>query len=371
MKTRFFLLALLATLPSAASAAPITRSSTADALNTTAAWVGGELPTTANTATWDASSTLDNTLGANLTWGGLDVSAAAGAVSVSGNNNLLLDHSTDASTAFNTGATNFTWGAVPATGGTFHINGAAGSTSSTATGATFSGSGTVTIGGTGIKNWSTNATTNGVTNVTFTGTLALRGVTIPAVGVLPGNWLAFGGGGGAASDAGTTVQTGSFALDTGDASSCGALILTQGWSGQYLKLNSLSAAKTALNDIFRYAREPEVVNDASLLYAQIQLQENDQTGALATYKRMEYFGSQTMKTEKERQQIATAILAAFDLAGAADRSTDVLDSCDVYLKLYPTGDKVSEVRQKRTAASLKAAAAAAAPAAPAAPAPAN
>ena len=138
-----------------------------------------------------------------------------------------------------------------------------------------------------------------------------------------------------------------------------------------LKLNSLSAAKTALNDIFRYAREPEVVNDASLLYAQIQLQENDQTGALATYKRMEYFGSQTMKTEKERQQIATAILAAIDLAGAADRSTDVLDSCDVYLKLYPTGDKVSEVRQKRTAASLKAAAAAAAPAAPAAPAPAN
>ena len=240
MKARFFLLALLATLPSAASAAPITRSSTADALNTTTAWVGGALPTTADTATWDALSTLDNTLGANLTWGGLDVSAAAGAVSVSGNNNLLLDHSTDASTAFNTGATNFTWGAVPATGGTFHINGAAGSTSSTATGATFSGSGTVTIGGTGIKNWSTNATTNGVTNVTFTGTLALRGATIPGVGVLPGNWLAFGGGGGAASANGTTVQTGSFALDTGDASSCGALILTQGWSGQYLKLNSLS-----------------------------------------------------------------------------------------------------------------------------------
>ncbi len=238
MKTRFFLLALLATLPSAASAAPITRSSTADALNTTTAWVGGVLPTTANTATWDASSTLDNTLGANLTWGGLDVSAAAGAVSIAGNNNLVLDHSTDASTVFNTGATDFTWSAVPATGGTFTIRGTAPNTS-TAQGATFAGSGTVTIGGTGTKNWSTDGS-NGVTQINFTGTLALRGATIPGVGVLPGNWLAFGGGGGAASDAGTTVQTGSFALDTGDASSCGALILTQGWSGQYLKLNSLS-----------------------------------------------------------------------------------------------------------------------------------
>lgn len=88
-------------------------------------------------------------------------------------------------------------------------------------------------------NWSNNSTTNGVTNVTFTGTLALRGATIPAVGVLPSNWLALGGGGGAASAVGTTSQTGSFALDTGDATTCGALILTQGLSGQFLKLNRL------------------------------------------------------------------------------------------------------------------------------------
>ncbi len=130
-----------------------------------------------------------------------------------------------------------------------------------------------------------------------------------------------------------------------------------------LKLTQLSAAKTALNDIFRYAREAEVVNDASLLYAQIQLQENDQTGALATYKRLEFFGSQTMKTEKERQQVETAILAAIDLAIAQDRNTDVLESCDKYLQLYPTSAKVAEVRQKRTMASLKVDAAVAVPAA--------
>ena len=34
----------------------------------------------------------------------------------------------------------------------------------------------------------------------------------------------------------------------------------------------LSAAKIALNDVFRYATEPELVNDASLVYADVLLQ---------------------------------------------------------------------------------------------------
>jgi fibronectin-binding autotransporter adhesin len=251
MKSRSFTCLLLASLPAASFATPITRSATADNLNVTTAWVGdpAALPTTANTATWDASSTLANTMGGNNTWGALNTSAASGAVSISGTNALLLDHTTDASTIFNTGANNFTWGAA-GTGGNFNINGAllavAPGSGNTGTGATFAGSGTVTISSTGSKNWSTSGTAtngaNGVTNVTFTGTLALRGAAIPAVGSLSGNWLALGGGGGAASDVGTTAQTSSFALDTGDETSCGSLILTQGWSGQSLKLNSLQGS---------------------------------------------------------------------------------------------------------------------------------
>ena len=141
-----------------------------------------------------------------------------------------------------------------------------------------------------------------------------------------------------------------------------------------LALNELAAAKTALNDVFKYAREPEVVNDAKLLYGQILQQQGDKTGALGAYKGLEYFGSQAMKTERERQQVGQAILAAIDLAAEMDKSADVLESCDMFLKLYPTSPKVNEVRQKRTAASFKvnaevapAAAPAAAPTAPAAP----
>lgn len=126
-----------------------------------------------------------------------------------------------------------------------------------------------------------------------------------------------------------------------------------------LKLNDLSSAKIALNDVFRYAREPELVNDASLLYANVLLQDGDKIGALATYKRLEYFGSQQMATEKARQQIETAILAAIELAAELGRNADVLESADKYLQLFPTSAKVGEIRQKRTTAALQVAAEAA------------
>jgi autotransporter-associated beta strand protein len=244
MKLRRFSLFFVA-LVSTTQAQDI-RSATAGNLNTTASWTDGSVPTTADTATWDASSTLTNTLGGNLTWGGINITNASGTVSISGPNNLILDHSTDITTAFETGTNNFNWGAS-ATVGNLHIRGTTPNTS-TSQGATFSGSGTVTISSTGTKNWSSEGGTNGVTNVNFTGTLALRGASIPAVGTLPGNWLAFGGGGGAASDNGTLVQTGSFALDTGDSSSCGAFILTHAFSGQSLKLNSLSGTGSIRTD---------------------------------------------------------------------------------------------------------------------------
>ena len=247
MKTRSLTPLLLAMLPAVSHATPIGRNNTANALNQVAAWSSGSLPNTANTATWDAASTLVSSMGGNNTWGGLDITAASGPVSFTGANILLLDHGTDANTVFNTGANNFTWGAA-AVGGAFNINGAAGSTSSTGIGATFAGSGVVTLSSTGTKNWSTNGTSNGVTKVDFTGTLALRGAAIPAIGGLAGNYLVFGGGGGAASDPGTTVQTGSFALDTGDSSTCGSFILTHGWSGQFLKLNSLQGTGSIRTD---------------------------------------------------------------------------------------------------------------------------
>ncbi|MDY0145731.1 MAG: tetratricopeptide repeat protein [Kiritimatiellia bacterium] len=126
-----------------------------------------------------------------------------------------------------------------------------------------------------------------------------------------------------------------------------------------IQLMNLSAAKVAINDIFKYARDPEVVNDTSLLYADVLKAEGDQVGALAAYKRLEYFGGG--KSEKARKQIETAILDGLALASEMGRYAEVIESADRYLELYPTSPKVSEIRQKRTSATLQLAAEVAAP----------
>ena len=67
-----------------------------------------------------------------------------------------------------------------------------------------------------------------------------------------------------------------------------------------------------------------------------------------------------MKTEKERRQIEEAILLAIDLASEVGKSAELLESCDVYLTLYPTSDKINDIRQKRALATVQVASDAAA-----------
>lgn len=241
--TSYSMLCATLTVTAMPSYADQTRNGTANNLNLAAAWTSGILPATGDIALWDSNSALSNTLAVAQTWGGLNTSGAAGAVTITPSATLTLDHSTDANTVFDVGSNNFTWNG----NSTFSIYGAAGLVS-TNVGATFAGSSTVTFSGTGNKNWSTSGTTNGVTNLTFTGTLQLRGAAIPTIGTLSTNWLALGGGGGQGSNNGTLVQSGSFSLDTGDATSCGSFVLTHAFAGQYLKLNSLSGTGSVRSD---------------------------------------------------------------------------------------------------------------------------
>ncbi len=251
---------LFATLAVGASHGQDFRSATADNLNTVGAWVDGSIPTAADIATWNATSTLANTIGAAQTYGGLNLSAASGAVSITGAFNLGLDNTTDANTVLDVGANDFTFGTAGA-GGQLNIVGAlstvAPGNGNTGTGATFAGSSVVTISSTGSKNWSTSggATSgaNGVTNVTFTGTLALRGVTLGGTGVnqienLANNFLAFGGGGGTTGVPGSLTQTGAFHLDTGDSVSRGDFIITHAFNDKTLELASLAGTGNIRSD---------------------------------------------------------------------------------------------------------------------------
>lgn len=121
-----------------------------------------------------------------------------------------------------------------------------------------------------------------------------------------------------------------------------------------LKDGDTVSAKTDLNDILRYARDPVLGNDANLLYADLYLQDGDKTQALAALKRIEILGSMGTLSEREREQVQTAILKAIDLAKDMDGfQPQVLESCDKFLELFPTAAKAADVRRERTAAENK------------------
>jgi fibronectin-binding autotransporter adhesin len=201
-----------------------TRNDSVSNLNVTGAWTGDVAPNAGDIALWDADSALNNTLGGNLTWGGLNLSGASGAVTIQGANSLALAHSTAGNTIFDVATTDFTWGDLTTPSvGSFNI-------ASNGAGAIFAGSSTVTIGGTGTKTWA-------ISSSTFTGNLVLRGGSA-AAGAFSNNWVAFGQNNAA-------TQTGSFSLDTGASlTNRGEFIVTDAWgdgtSRSKLTLNSLS-----------------------------------------------------------------------------------------------------------------------------------
>jgi TolA-binding protein len=124
----------------------------------------------------------------------------------------------------------------------------------------------------------------------------------------------------------------------------------------YAALEKFAAASQSLSDIFRFSNDPIQINRASLKLAEVQLRANDKTGALASFQRVALL-SDASKPE-QRPFIEEALWRSIPLAMELERYKDALDSCDQYLQLYPTSDKVPEVRRLRAEAALRASAAA-------------
>jgi autotransporter-associated beta strand protein len=206
-------LPLILSAIASANAATVIRSSTADNLNLAGAWTS-PAPGTGDVATWNASSTLTNTLGASLSWGGLNTSAASGAVAIGGANALTLG-----SSGLDVGSSaNLTYNST----GTITLNGP------------LAGSSTLTLSNNVSKSWS------GMASTSFTGTLVLRGGT-GASGVFSNNWVAFGGA--------TFSQTGSFGLDTGASlTNRGEFIMTDAWGDGTTKPKMALSSLTGFGD---------------------------------------------------------------------------------------------------------------------------
>ncbi|WP_035605406.1 autotransporter-associated beta strand repeat-containing protein, partial [Haloferula sp. BvORR071] len=206
-----FLFAVIAT---GAGQAQDLRSTTLDNLNLPAAWSDGSPPLAADTATWNAASALANTLGANLTWGGLNVSAASGAVSIGGANTLTAG-------AINLGANNLTL-TTSAANNSLNFS-------------SLSGSGRLTVAN-GTSNLGV-AAFNTANALNFNGTLALRGGNAATTPAAVGGSFFYLGRTGITQAAGT-----SFSLDTGaGATDAKDVILDSGsWGGKTINLSSLS-----------------------------------------------------------------------------------------------------------------------------------
>jgi autotransporter-associated beta strand protein len=224
MKVRAFTLALLVSLPAASSATPVIRSATTDSLNVATAWVGDPpaLPTTANTATWDAASTLANTLGANLAWGGIDISAASGTVAITGANSLAA-------------------GAVKLGANSLAIT--TNTANNSLTLSSLAGTGTLTINNGTANLGMAPLNTAGALN--FNGTLQLRGgnaTTAPSPTAASFFYL---GRSGISQAAGTA-----FALDTGEGTGNAKDVILDGdaWNGKTIHLTSLSGVGSLRSD---------------------------------------------------------------------------------------------------------------------------
>jgi fibronectin-binding autotransporter adhesin len=197
------------------------RSATADNLNVGGAWVDGTAPGGTETAAWNGSSSLANTLGGNLTWGALDVSAASGAVAINGANTLTTG-------AITLGANNLS---ITTSGaGSLNFN-------------SLNGSGNLTINnGAASLVMNTFTAANGLN---FNGTLTLRGGSATTIPGTAGTHFMYLGRAGITQAAGTA-----FALDTG-ASAANAkdvIIDSLVWGGKTIHLTSLSGYGTLRRD---------------------------------------------------------------------------------------------------------------------------
>jgi len=124
----------------------------------------------------------------------------------------------------------------------------------------------------------------------------------------------------------------------------------------YRELGRPDEAIQVLSDVFRYAEDSLLINRANLLYAQIKEEQGDLRAALASYERIALL-SDPRKAEL-RPMIEQALLRIIDLADKLELYDHVVDACDRYLKLFPEGEKIEQVRRAKAEARLKAAGAA-------------
>jgi len=121
----------------------------------------------------------------------------------------------------------------------------------------------------------------------------------------------------------------------------------------YLKTGQLAAAEEALTDIFRYASKPELINEASYQLGVIQREADEQEKAYASFQRVALLANP--ENREVRPIIEKCLWESIILGAELERFSDVIESCDQYLQLFPESERVERVRELQREARLSAA----------------
>jgi len=110
-------------------------------------------------------------------------------------------------------------------------------------------------------------------------------------------------------------------------------------------------AVEALREIFNRSSEQSLLNRATVELAGIQQASGGVDDALASYQRIVLLGDPD--DAATRPLIETALVQSIRILVDKERWREVVENCDRYLSLFPSGENVGDVRKARTRATMR------------------
>lgn len=143
-------------------------------------------------------------------------------------------------------------------------------------------------------------------------------------------------------------------------------------SKMFLALKKFDQATEALSEIFKFTQDPLLTVPAGLELARIQRNEAEKleaegqtelakkryAEALASLQRIALFGGGYMRQRELIPLVEASVLQSIELFAKTERYGDAVFACDQYITLFPKGEKLADVRQKRAEYNVKTAPAA-------------
>lgn len=128
-----------------------------------------------------------------------------------------------------------------------------------------------------------------------------------------------------------------------------------------LKLEQYDEAMESFSDVMKYADDIVLTTKATYQLGLIQLGQGNDLKALASFQRVALLADPNNK--QLRPTIELCLLESVKVGAKTERWSDVVDTCDQYIRDFPKGRAINAIRKTRSQANLKARQAAASAAA--------